>query len=240
MPGPSRPITDMDISTALPKLFHSLPPRKGNLSELADGYKVALHGCTMAGLTEAIYRFIRGDIEGQSTAFAPSPPELSRAVRAIDRQLEAINRPPAIEYTPLPFLTVEMRRDAERQRMAAEGRILICSADSHSAAQQMAKLGKVPPGSVYSGLLGEFYSPINYQPEGTDNEQRHSPDEPDNSRRDAASATDASTGPASKPSWRGLFAPDEPTDELAGQSKASGTIDGDRGPTGHSEAAGTD
>lgn len=241
MHAPLRAITDMDITTALTKLFAALPPRKGNPAELTDSYKLALQGCTSAGLAQTVLQYIQGDVDGMATSFAPTPPELSRAVRSIDRQLEAVNRPPALEYTPLPFLTVEMRRDAERQRMAAEGRKLICSADSHGAAQEMAKRGKVPPGSVYSGLLGEFYSPINYQPEGTADEQRH----PDDTRRQSERPEDfpadlqsAAPGDDTRHDWRKLFDTGEPTGELGGQSKASDTIDGDRGSTGAFNATG--
>jgi hypothetical protein len=98
-------------------------------------------------------------------------------VRSIDRNIKALG--PALDYTPIPFMGVEMRRNATRQRYIEEGRIYLRSADSHTAAQEMAKRGKVPPLSVYSGLLGEFWSPPYYQPptEGNDDEQRPHHDE---------------------------------------------------------------
>lgn len=229
-----------------------MPPRKGNLVELADGYKIALNGCTVHGLTEAVYLYIRGEIEGQSVSYAPTPPELSRAVRAIDRKAASLSSGPAIDYTPLPFLTVQMRIDAERVRLAKEGRKYLCSPSSHVAAQEMAKRGEIPPGSVYSGLLGSFYSPINYQPEGNSDERRYQPEpdirEPggptirpeDGQRADGseelqrAAASGIEAGPSD---WRGLFASERATSEQNEDGSASGTIDGDRGATGYSRAA---
>lgn len=248
MPGPSRPITDMDLSSALAKLFHSLPPRKGNLAELADGYKIALNGCTVHGLTEAVYLYIRGEIEGQSVSYAPTPPELSRAVRAIDRKAASVHGP-AIAYTPQPFITVEMRMDAERVRLAKEGRKYLCSPPSHVAAQEMAKRGEIPPGSVYSGLLGSFYSPTNYQPEGKADDRSDSIRQPsraairrEDGEREPTAPGDASAAATSgieagSSDWRGLFDAERAADEQTEDDSAPDTFDGDRGARGHSIAA---
>lgn len=234
------------MSSALAKLFHSLPPRKGNLAELADGYKIALTGCTVHGLTEAVYLYIRGEIEGQSVSFAPTAPELSRAVRAIDRKAASLNSGPAIAYTPTPFLSVQMRMDAERVRLAKEGRQYLCSPPSHVAAQQMAKRGEIPLGSVYSGLLGAFYSPPNYQPEGTyDERYQPEPDDyepggptirPEEPER-ADELQRATTNGTSTSDWRGLFDAERAAGEQTEYESASDTIDGDRGARGYSDAA---
>jgi hypothetical protein len=100
----SRPITDTDIATSLTKLFHALPPRKGNLAELADGYKIALHGCSNQALGVTVLRYMRGEIADMAMSYAPTPPELAKAVREVDahirklRLLDAERAVPRIEY----------------------------------------------------------------------------------------------------------------------------------------------
>lgn len=105
MPEQSRPITDMDLLTQLPKLFDALPPRKGNVSDFADAYKMALSGNSHEALAVAVLRYVRGEIEGQSLSYAPAPPELARTVRDIDAKIRRVWRdlnPPAPALPPPP------------------------------------------------------------------------------------------------------------------------------------------
>jgi hypothetical protein len=131
-----------------------------------------------------------------------------------------------------------MRMDAARERMASEGRKLICSVTSHAAANEMIKRGKVPPGSVYSGLLGEFYGPIQQrEPEGTDHVRERTI--PDFAARYGPSVDGQSAGLSAGPDQIGVeqFGPEQPADGQTDDGEAPDTIDGDRGFGGHSEAA---
>lgn len=251
MDQPSRQATSGDISLALVKLFSVLPRRSG-MNEGDDdaalaGYELALQGVDYRALGETIGAIIRGEVEGMSTKFCPTPPELSKAVRDQMRRDRLANDVPKLGYQPKPFQSIQMRMDAERERMAREGRKFLCSVASHGAAVEMAKRGKVPPGSVYSGLLGEFYSPIHYQPEGTDDVRLSpSPDAapghepefgPDPAISEDAGQHAAEIGPRSD-DWRRLFDTDGAADEQTANSKTPGTIDSDRGdrrPVGAAE-----
>lgn len=249
----SRPITDMDLSTALPKLFHSLPPRKGNLTELADGYKIALEGCTHQGLGVAVLRYIQGRIDGQSTSFAPSPPELARTVRDIDkgiRDLERQTAPKAAEMPPPPrekptgyvtalnaefqawnnggapgplMLAAFAKHSGGERPQHYDGRKFLCEAPNYARAQEMAKTGIVPTGSLYVARFGAFYSPKPEEPHAGRTGQTDS-----SSPTSAPDVDQGHAGAAIKPQQR-----------VSKRTKASGTIDGDRGSTGASSEAGS-
>lgn len=156
---------------ALAKVFSVLPRRNASEDDddaALEGFRLALHGVGFTALVETIAALIRGEVHGLSLKWCPTPPELSKAVR--DRMavmaLE-VNRP-KIDYTPRPFVSVEMRIDATKRRMLEENRQLLCYCDSYGASIEIARQGvrdgSIPPGSVYSGLLGAFFGPPGWSP----------------------------------------------------------------------------
>lgn len=80
--SPSTPASAAEISDALQILFDALPFQRGaNSGNVAIAYIEALRGMTASAVTEGIRKFLRGDCEGVSPRFVPTPPELARIVR---------------------------------------------------------------------------------------------------------------------------------------------------------------
>ena len=81
--SPSTPATAAETSAALSVLFDSgLPFQRGAKPETAAlAYIEALHGITLDAIAAGIRKFLRGECEGVSPKFVPTPPELARIVR---------------------------------------------------------------------------------------------------------------------------------------------------------------
>lgn len=193
------------------------------------GYLVALDGVTAQALKTTAMAIIQGQLEDLSAKVCPLPPELSRAVRkrmAEDRKRELASSA-AIGYTPTPFMGIEMRRAAAKTKMAQEGRQLLMECSSHAHATEIARRSKVPAGAVYSGILGAFYSPPNYQPATEDYD--HADGQPEPGER-IEPETDIDTGQHGGGD----------TSDGAENDKAPDTSDGDGGFRGHPTEARAD
>lgn len=173
---------------ALTKLFSVLPRRNAKADDndaALDGFQTALKGVDLAALVETVGEVMRGEVVELSRKWCPTPPELSACVRAkmaATRRLIALQADAArVCYEPVPFVSFEMRRQAAKDRLADEGRYLLMEVASDREGYQLAKRGKVPPGSVYVGILGAFYSPPYYQPptEEPDHDAGPATSEPD-------------------------------------------------------------
>jgi hypothetical protein len=166
MEGSLRPATSGEIVKTLSALFVALPPRKGKFDDLVDAYQIALNGCSYAGLKTTVFRAMRGEVEGLSETFGPTPPELAKAVRETDRSLRRIaeiNARPDVLARAL--LTIEQRQDDAKARMAKEGRAFIGEiANVQNLNREMKRLN-VPPGALYVAILGAFYGPATITPE---------------------------------------------------------------------------
>lgn len=150
--------------TALGKLFRALPPRKANPEELIESYEIAFRGCTRHSIETVVIKLIRGELDGYDKRFAPSPPELSTALRdemayvrkqidlAEERLQIADNRP-----KPMPHRTIWQRQAEAKQRMAAEGRALLKSDLAYTDVK--AVMRGFPVGSTYVATLGAIYGP---------------------------------------------------------------------------------
>lgn len=78
----SRPASSVEIAEALKVLFNSLPFQRGTDPETAViAYTEALRGASVEGIRAGISKFLRGECEGVSSKFIPTPPELARIVR---------------------------------------------------------------------------------------------------------------------------------------------------------------
>lgn len=110
-------------------------------------------------------KLIRGEIKDLSKSFAPSPAELSAAIRD---EMQFVKRQNELEQERLQIadnrpvarrpLLIEERMQIARQKMADEGRALLLEVDSHAASLSSSR--KLPPGSVYSGILCAWYGPV--------------------------------------------------------------------------------
>lgn len=126
------------------------------------GYLVALDGVSIEALKQTALAIIQGEIEDLSVKVCPTPPELSRAVRKRMAEDRGRALSGSTAFTPRPFISIKMHRDAVKRRMEDEGRVKLLEVDSHMAAIAAAKHGEVPPGAVYSAVLGAFYSAPGY------------------------------------------------------------------------------
>ncbi len=74
----------------LSMLFQAFPSSGDKASPtMAKAYLLAIDGCTLPALTEAIRRFIRGEVDDHSGKFAPTTAELARIVRYEDFRITA-------------------------------------------------------------------------------------------------------------------------------------------------------
>lgn len=159
-----REATTAEISTALGKLFRALPPRKASPAELEESYLIACHRATKHAIDTVVVKLIRGEMEKLSKSFAPSPAELSSAIRDemdfVRRQVElaqerlalADNRPKAAQFVPL-----NDRIEAKRRQMREEGRPLLFVVSNHT--ELHARRREMPAGGTYLALTGEVYGP---------------------------------------------------------------------------------
>lgn len=148
-----------EITRSLVGLFMALPPRKGNPEELTAVYEMALRECSTEALKRVAGSLIRGELNGASRSFAPTPAELAYLVRnegqAIKSALERTS------YQPIAFVGLQMRIDAARQRMEDEGREKLADIDY---AAMLSRSKEFPPGSLFVALLGAVYGPKSKNP----------------------------------------------------------------------------
>lgn len=160
--GRLREATTAEISTALGKLFRALPPRKASPGELEESYLIACHKCTKHAIETVVVKLIRGELAQLSKSFAPSPAELSTAIREemdfVQKQIAlAQERVQLEDRRPVAVpakLLHERVADAERQ-MAGEGRAMLFKVVSH--ADMLSRRREMPTGSVYMAILGAVY-----------------------------------------------------------------------------------
>jgi hypothetical protein len=142
-----------------------LQPKKGSVEDLSEAYLIACHKCTKHALETVVVKLIRGEIDGVSKSFAPSSAELSAAIRSemqfVQKQVAIAEQRMQIEdnrpVARKPVL-IEERIQLARQKMADEERKLLLEVDSYTASIGPGR--KMPPGSVYSGILCAWYGPV--------------------------------------------------------------------------------
>ncbi|QHW26635.1 hypothetical protein GYN07_20865 [Rhizobium leguminosarum bv. viciae 248] len=127
-----------------------------------ESYLIACHKCTKHAIEAVVIKLIRGELKDMPKAWAPSPAELSSAIRdemdfvqrqvdlAAERQMIEDQRP--VAAAPRLF---EQRTDEARARMLDEGRKFLFAAESFSSARKT----DLRPGSIYVGILGAYYGP---------------------------------------------------------------------------------
>lgn len=159
-----RAATSIEISTTLEKLFRALTPKKGSVSDLMESYLIACHKSTKHAIETVAIRIIRGEIEGLSKVFAPSPAELSVALREemafVAKQIEldrgrtmlGNNRSVAAKR-----MNVLERVESERKRMNDESRALLMRFQSFDAFNQWVRRNRLPVGSFYLAPTAELY-----------------------------------------------------------------------------------
>lgn len=162
MDGRLREATTVEISTALGKLFRALPPRKASPAELEESYLIACHKTTKHAIETVVVKLIRGELEGLSKSFAPSPAEIASAIRdemvwvqkqvniAAERSMIADNRPLAVK----PMLFQE-RAEQARQKMWDEGRKLLFVVANID--QLKSRSRELPVGFGYIATTGEVW-----------------------------------------------------------------------------------
>lgn len=164
-----REATSMELTIGLRKLFSALPLRRGDVDSQLEGYLIALRGATYYALDAVVLKIIRGEIDGMSRTFAPTPPELSAALRSemdfVQKQIAlAQERMQLEDKRPVGVkpLLLDDRISAARQRMADEGRKELFRVSSH--ADFMSRRKAMPAGSTYCSILGAVYGAPGYVP----------------------------------------------------------------------------
>lgn len=159
-----REATTAEISTALGKLFRALPPRKASPIELEESYLIACHKATKQAIDTVVIKLIRGELDKLSKSFAPSPAELSSAIRdemdfvrrqiqlAEERQQLEDNRPIAARTK----LLHERQADA-RAKAADERRAVLFTGIGHDV--WLSKARECPSGTIWVAITGEVYGP---------------------------------------------------------------------------------
>lgn len=110
----SKPASLAEISTALQVLFDALPFQRGAKTDnVAAAYLEALRGCTAEAVSAGVLKFLRGEIDGVSPRYIPTPPELARIVRSavVPQRIPPERRVP---YAPV---TTPGARDRMRLKM---------------------------------------------------------------------------------------------------------------------------
>lgn len=118
----------------LNRLFRSLELKTGNPDDKIEGYLTAIAGVTYHALQTTVVRIIRGEIDGISRKFCPTPPELSAAIRA---EMEAVQRQVNLAAerlalsdqrpTAAPRRTFQDRAALSDAEMRGEGRAVIAT-----------------------------------------------------------------------------------------------------------------
>lgn len=94
------------VIEALTTLWRALPLRGvSDEAGVMDDYCYALSDCSSQAVWNTVNNLRSGKIEEASKDFCPKAPKLAEYVRFEQRRLDAINRPPAISYSPVnvPF-----------------------------------------------------------------------------------------------------------------------------------------
>lgn len=152
------------MAMELNKLFRSLELKTGNPDEKIEGYLIAIAGASYHALQTTVARIIKGEIDGISKKFCPTPPELATAIRdemafvrkqvdlAAQRVTIEDNRPKMIK----PLNAFE-RVDQRRAKMRDEGRKLLFTVNNID--QLNARKRELPKDFGYIALTGEVFGP---------------------------------------------------------------------------------
>jgi hypothetical protein len=168
-----RVATSAEMMTAIGKLFRALPPRKASPEELLESYEIACHKATKHAIETVVIKLIRGELNGLSKSFAPSPAELSTAIRDemefVRKQIDletgrmaiADNRPTVIR----PKLSMERAAEHTTQ-MLSEGRHVLAEFPSHDAFLSARRfVGEaIKAGGVYIALTGKLWGAPGVRP----------------------------------------------------------------------------
>lgn len=116
-----KPASIAEISQALERLFEALPFQRGAKSDnVASAYFEALRGSTSEAIAAGVSKFLRGECEGVSPRYVPTPPELARIVRSVVVQRKNVIRLPVRPDPPeIPGAKLRMRLKMPMWRAAA-------------------------------------------------------------------------------------------------------------------------
>lgn len=85
-------MADLTLDMMLVMLFEGFPSSASQITDhTVDAYKLALHGVSFDAIRTACGRFLRGEVERNST-FIPSAAELTAEAKRIDAEIEAKRR----------------------------------------------------------------------------------------------------------------------------------------------------
>lgn len=83
----------MTIVDHLKVLFASFPAPQGDVAAQMQAISMALEGCAVEDLADAVKAFVQGRVPGHNMAFAPTAPQLASACRrAMEARLSDVNR----------------------------------------------------------------------------------------------------------------------------------------------------
>lgn len=129
--------------------------------QVLKAYGLALDGYSIEAISNVVTALGRGEVEGQSTKWCPTPPELSKYVRSEQARLDAANRPKAIPYQPPPrdYLAHVVKQRQKADELASRGFHCIATGVDHIMSINMGKSKKRSVGSIWFASLQEVWEP---------------------------------------------------------------------------------
>lgn len=128
-----------------------------------EAYGFALEPFSIEAIQNTINALRRGEIEGASTVWCPRPPELASYVRAEQKRLDAVNRPPAMAYRPvdrnIPPITFAEQQEAKRDELRKRGYVLVKANVSQEAFVMGCNRKAWPVGAIRAYQTDEVWAP---------------------------------------------------------------------------------
>lgn len=127
-----------------------------------ESYLIACHKCTKHAIETVVVKLIRGELKDMPKAWAPSPAELSSAIRDemtfVARQVELAAERQMIEdnrRVAVPVKLIDQRVAEAKERMLRERRKLLFTVASHD--QFLSRRRDIPSDGVYLSILAAAY-----------------------------------------------------------------------------------
>lgn len=130
--------------------------------QVLKAYGAALDGYSIEAIANVVTALGRGEVDGQSTKWCPTPPELSTFVRSEQKRLDALNRKPAIAPRVIsrPWIDYGETQRAKAEDLAADkGFVCIDTKVSIESFKMRADRKEFPPGTMWFWALQEVHGP---------------------------------------------------------------------------------
>lgn len=143
---------------AITAMINGFPQSAADIRALLLTYDQALSGVSDPAISDAVTKFICGDVQGQSKTFAPSVAEFVQEARKRQEIIDTLARPrlSAPVYHRGPLAPFEIARQKALTKF--QDCPILHENIGHIEFMAMSKARQIPVGAVWSAMLGTIFA----------------------------------------------------------------------------------